>query len=155
MAANLSTAMRPGQKSGFVPVTPDALNRPIYNMIINDTKPIWIFCGQKPHCSKGMAMVINENPSSGNTLEKYKANAAALPQPSSSAPPAGTTSAVSTSSPPAANTAGPTLAGTVTSALAQTASSTGPIAAFTGAGNRQKAGSRMGLLAAGALWAVL
>src|SRR3954453_469271 len=73
--------MHPGQKSGFVPVSADTQFRPVYNLIVNDTKPIWIFCGQQPHCQKGMSMVINENTASGNTLAKYQAAAAMLPMP--------------------------------------------------------------------------
>lgn len=138
IAANLTTAERPGQRSGFVPVSAGTEFRPIYNMIVNDTKPMWIFCGQKPHCAKGMSMVINENAASGKTLVKYQAAAAALDQSagspsasSSSAAASVTSSATASSSAAAGVTAGPTLAGTVTSAQAQ-GSTAGPIATFTG-----------------------
>lgn len=50
--------------------------------------PIWIFCGQGPHCQRGMSMVINppaNNPE--RTIQKYQEAAAALPVPD--APPAG------------------------------------------------------------------
>lgn len=103
LAANLTTPTRPGLRSGFVPVTGMEPFTPVFNVLINDTKPIWIFCGQTNHCQKGMAMVINQNDSSPNTIDAYIANAAKLPlvnvtaPPSSSAPPA---AAPPASSPP-------------------------------------------------------
>ncbi|KAK5945819.1 hypothetical protein PMZ80_003027 [Knufia obscura] len=179
MPANMSTPERPGQKSGFVPVTPDAQFRPVYNLIVNDTKPIWIFCGQMPHCQKGMSMVINVNESSTDkTLEKYKEAAAKLPVPpppaaGAPAPPAGSASAsagsasasatfgggasASTVTPPAAtaSAAGPSLAGTVTSAAAISGSgAAASIATFTGAATPREL-PVAGMLAAGALWAFL
>ena len=82
MAANLTSDTRPGLKSGFVPVTGTETTTPVYNVLINDTKPIWLYCGQGPHCQKGMSMVINQNMSSSDkTIEAYKAAAAQLPVP--------------------------------------------------------------------------
>jgi len=103
VAANLSTPTRPGLKSGFVPVTGTEPFTPVFNVLVNDTKPIWIFCGQTNHCQKGMAMVINENATSGKTIEAYISAAAQLPlvsvaaAPPASAPPA---AAPPASSPP-------------------------------------------------------
>jgi len=174
MAANLTSETRPGQKSGFVPVTTDTEFRPVYNLIVNDTKPIWIFCGQKPHCSKGMSMVINQNDTSGKTLEMYKAAAAQilLDDTSAAAPAASSTSAAnsaaesvyggdaaSTVTPAAltssASAAGPSLEGTVTSAAVETGSATATIATFTGAARPVRELSAVGLVAAGAVWALL
>ncbi|KND94067.1 hypothetical protein TOPH_01203 [Tolypocladium ophioglossoides CBS 100239] len=47
---------------------------PVFTFMVNDTKPIWLFCSQGPHCQKGMAMVINENTkaNSSRSLENYK-----------------------------------------------------------------------------------
>lgn len=174
--------MHPGQKSGFVPVSADTQFRPVYNLIVNDTKPIWIYCGQVPHCQKGMSMVINENTASGNTLAKYQAAAAMLPIPaaaggSSSAASSATgggmksmgsmstmssmsaaTSAAGgamTSMPPsAASSAGPSLAGTVTSAASQSTSSTA-IAPFKGGAGLQASLSTWSFLAPGFVWALL
>ncbi|ETI19681.1 hypothetical protein G647_08694 [Cladophialophora carrionii CBS 160.54] len=94
IASNLTSPTRPGLKSGFVPVTGMEPFTPVYNVLINDTKPIWIYCGQTNHCQKGMAMVINQNDSSPNTIEAYISKAAQLPiastpppPPSSAAPP--------------------------------------------------------------------
>jgi len=79
MAANLTSTTRPGQLSGFVPVTGTEAFPPVYNLLVNDTKPIWIYCGQATHCAKGMAMVINQNRSdTAKTLENYKLAAAKL-----------------------------------------------------------------------------
>ncbi len=87
LAANLTSATRPGLKSGFVPVTGQEPFTPVYNVLINDTKPIWIYCGQVNHCQKGMAMVINQNDTSPKTIEAYIAAAAALPVANVTAPP--------------------------------------------------------------------
>ncbi|CRJ80472.1 hypothetical protein BN1723_008405 [Verticillium longisporum] len=68
--------------SGYVPVAASANmgQRPVFSIMVNDTKPIWLYCQQGPHCQRGMSMVINENPASNNTktLANYKAAAAAL-----------------------------------------------------------------------------
>ncbi|KAK5047736.1 hypothetical protein LTR84_006401 [Exophiala bonariae] len=103
LAANLTSAMRPGIRSGFIPVKGDEPFTPVYNVLVNDTKPIWIFCGQVNHCQRGMAMVINQAPSGPNTIEKYIENAGKLPTVSVPAPPppAGTVA------PPPAGTAPP------------------------------------------------
>ncbi|PNY29954.1 Uncharacterized protein TCAP_00119 [Tolypocladium capitatum] len=47
---------------------------PVFTIMVNDTKPIWIYCSQGPHCKGGMAMVINENTkaNSSRSLENYK-----------------------------------------------------------------------------------
>jgi hypothetical protein len=83
----MSTPTRPGLKSGFVPVTGQEPFTPVFNVLVNDTKPIWIYCGQTNHCEKGMAMVINQNDTSGKTIEQYIANAAMIPLVSVAAPP--------------------------------------------------------------------
>ena len=31
-----------------------------YSIMINDTKPVWVYCAQAKHCEAGMVMVINE-----------------------------------------------------------------------------------------------
>ncbi|EXJ95078.1 hypothetical protein A1O1_00196 [Capronia coronata CBS 617.96] len=106
LAANLTSPTRPGIKSGFVPVTGKEDFTPVYNVLINDTKPIWIFCGQTNHCQKGMAMVINQNSSSPNTIDKYIANAMQLPLANATAAPPVSSSSVASISiaPPPAPT---------------------------------------------------
>lgn len=84
--AALATPQRPGLVSGFVPVTGQEPTTPVYNVLVNDTDPIWVFCGQGPHCQRGMSMVINPPNNPERTIQKYQEAAAALPIPS---PPAG------------------------------------------------------------------
>ncbi|KAL8757144.1 MAG: hypothetical protein Q9184_004291 [Pyrenodesmia sp. 2 TL-2023] len=45
--------------SGFMPVKPTDAMRPVYTIMINDTKPIWFYCSQGKHCQDGMVGVIN------------------------------------------------------------------------------------------------
>ncbi|KAL8917229.1 MAG: hypothetical protein Q9208_008068 [Pyrenodesmia sp. 3 TL-2023] len=45
--------------SGFMPVKPTDAMRPVYTIMINDTKPIWFYCSQGKHCQGGMVGVIN------------------------------------------------------------------------------------------------
>ena len=33
---------------------------PTYTVMINDTKPVWLYCTTGNHCASGMSMVINE-----------------------------------------------------------------------------------------------
>lgn len=82
-------------KSGFMPTeeSADVGQIPIYTVLINDTSPLWFYCGQGPHCANGMAMVINEKSDGPKTLDAYKASAAGPGEgddaPSDDAPPSG------------------------------------------------------------------
>lgn len=144
IADSLKTETRPGVRSGFVPVQPAAEFTPVYNVLINDTKPIWIFCGQTNHCARGMAMVINQNKTSTEkTIQKYIENAAKIPLVNVTAPPppAGAPPAA----PPATATFGggpPPAASSPVSPVGQ-ASSTVPVAPsiFTGAAAFLNAGN--------------
>ncbi|KAH8770391.1 extracellular serine-rich protein [Hyaloscypha sp. PMI_1271] len=63
-----------GIHSGFVPVTAGASTVTTFDVPVNDTKPIFIYCAQGPHCQLGMVMAVNAN---GNeTLAAYKSAAA-------------------------------------------------------------------------------
>ncbi|KAM3502436.1 hypothetical protein MY10362_004851 [Beauveria mimosiformis] len=66
--------------SAFQPVAASAAKGqvPVFTIMVNDTKPMWFFCSQGPHCQKGMVMVINENTTgnSSRSLENYKKSAA-------------------------------------------------------------------------------
>ena len=31
-----------------------------YTIMVNDSRPIWLYCAQAKHCQNGMTMVINE-----------------------------------------------------------------------------------------------
>lgn len=56
------SVMTGGIKSGFQPVDASAPmgEIPTYSIMINDTSPLWFYCGQSTHCQGGMSMVINE-----------------------------------------------------------------------------------------------
>ncbi|KAM3514351.1 hypothetical protein MY11210_002026 [Beauveria gryllotalpidicola] len=66
--------------SAFQPVAASAAQNeiPVFTIMVNDTKPMWFFCSQGPHCQKGMVMVINENTTGNSTrsLENYRLSAA-------------------------------------------------------------------------------
>ncbi|ATY65710.1 extracellular serine-rich [Cordyceps militaris] len=66
--------------SAYMPVAASAAKKeiPVFTVMVNDTKPMWFFCSQGPHCEKGMAMVINENTSANasRSIEEYKKLAA-------------------------------------------------------------------------------
>ncbi|KAL2755456.1 hypothetical protein ACRALDRAFT_2027208 [Sodiomyces alcalophilus JCM 7366] len=68
--------------SGYQPVQASANmgQLPVFNVWVNDTTPIWLYCAQGAHCRNGMSMVINENTQANETrsLENYKALAASL-----------------------------------------------------------------------------
>lgn len=48
--------------SGYQPVEASANmgQLPVFNVLINQTAPIWLYCAQGAHCQNGMSMVINE-----------------------------------------------------------------------------------------------
>lgn len=50
---------KPGINSGFMPMTEDATDMPVWTVMVNDTNPMWLYCGQPGHCEKGMVMSIN------------------------------------------------------------------------------------------------
>ncbi|KAI9638414.1 uncharacterized protein MKK02DRAFT_42806 [Dioszegia hungarica] len=93
------------------------------NVLVNDTKPIWIYCAQGNHCVTGMVMSINA-PATGNmTFEAYLARAlAAAPPPapgasgSPSSAPSG--SAAPASSAPASSSGSEAASGTAPSPAA-------------------------------------
>jgi hypothetical protein len=51
----------------------------VYQIVVKDTKPRWIYCPQPKglHCVNGMSMVINQNFDNGKTLDVYQAKAKA------------------------------------------------------------------------------
>ncbi|KJA16243.1 hypothetical protein HYPSUDRAFT_148004 [Hypholoma sublateritium FD-334 SS-4] len=60
-----------GFKSGFVPVAADATTFPTFQITINDTAPIWGYCGQTGHCAAGMVFSINAVESGPNNFENF------------------------------------------------------------------------------------
>ncbi|KAK3935940.1 hypothetical protein QBC46DRAFT_396249 [Diplogelasinospora grovesii] len=64
--------------SGFNPsASTDTASPTTWTITVNDTKPIWVYCGQTTgnHCQSGMVHAINA-PTSGNTIDAFKASAA-------------------------------------------------------------------------------
>lgn len=126
-----------GIKSGFMPVAPTDTQIPVFSVLVNDTNPIWLYCGQTGHCQQGMSMVINEVASSNKTLEAYKAAAAKL----------GSTASVGVSSTGVSNTmtTSPSSSSSMmmsTSIPTSIPTTTKPSpAVFTGAARREAVGS--------------
>ncbi len=48
----------------------------VFTILVNDTKPIWMYCATPNHCRQGMVMAINAPSEGEKTLQKYKALAA-------------------------------------------------------------------------------
>lgn len=68
--------------SGFINPTSGEDSK-MFQIAINSTDPIWLYCSQISHCQSGMAMVIN--PASGTSIKDY-IKAAAKTSKSSSPP---------------------------------------------------------------------
>lgn len=63
-----------GFSSGFVPVDASATTFPTWNLTVNDTAPIWIYCGQtnpSSHCGAGMVFAINSDESSARNYSAF------------------------------------------------------------------------------------
>lgn len=48
----------------------------IFTITVNDTKPIWYYCGFPNHCQGGMVGVINQAATGEKTIEAFAAAAA-------------------------------------------------------------------------------
>ncbi|EED17190.1 extracellular serine-rich protein, putative [Talaromyces stipitatus ATCC 10500] len=48
----------------------------VLTLTINDTNPIWYYCGEPGHCQAGMVGVINPPSNGSNTITAFKASAA-------------------------------------------------------------------------------
>ncbi|KAF8584491.1 hypothetical protein K439DRAFT_1653201 [Ramaria rubella] len=71
-----------GFNSGYMPVAPDKTSDfPEYNITVNDTSPIWVYCSQKApvsHCHQGMVFAVNCGATgSANSFDAFKAAAIA------------------------------------------------------------------------------
>ncbi|RHZ62998.1 hypothetical protein CDV55_104021 [Aspergillus turcosus] len=60
--------------SGFVPAT-NGESSEVFTLTVNDTNPIWFYCGQIGHCQAGMVGVINPPSNGPDTLDAFKAAA--------------------------------------------------------------------------------
>jgi hypothetical protein len=45
---------------------------PTFDIIVNDTSPIWFYCSQTDHCVKGMVGAINANPNSNKSFADFQ-----------------------------------------------------------------------------------
>ncbi|OJD19621.1 hypothetical protein AJ78_00478 [Emergomyces pasteurianus Ep9510] len=61
-----------GIRSGFLAVSPDSETMPVFTIMINDSSPVWLFCGQKNHCQNGMVMVINPPEAQDRGIEAFR-----------------------------------------------------------------------------------
>ncbi|OBT38852.1 hypothetical protein VE00_10710 [Pseudogymnoascus sp. WSF 3629] len=52
-----------------------AADMKIFTITVNDTKPIWYYCGFPGHCEGGMVGVINQNATGAKTIEAFAAAA--------------------------------------------------------------------------------
>ncbi|KAH8900876.1 Cupredoxin [Thozetella sp. PMI_491] len=102
---NAHNANVTGFHSGFQPAAASAAMGmvPTYTITVNNTTPIWIYCGQAKHCQGGMVMVINENTAANasRSLAAFKtlASSVAVNQvPGGSASTGGTTGSTGTNS---------------------------------------------------------
>ncbi|GFF41255.1 hypothetical protein IFM51744_04743 [Aspergillus udagawae] len=60
--------------SGFFPAT-NGESSDVFTLTVNDTNPIWFYCGQIGHCQAGMVGVINPPRNNPDTLDAFKAAA--------------------------------------------------------------------------------
>ncbi|KAF8918936.1 hypothetical protein CPB85DRAFT_1430089 [Mucidula mucida] len=52
-----------GIDSGYVPVAANATEHPVWSLTVNNaTAPLWFYCAQTGHCTKGMVFAINPTP---------------------------------------------------------------------------------------------
>ncbi|KAJ7716236.1 hypothetical protein DFH07DRAFT_947646 [Mycena maculata] len=73
--AETSTTGQVGFKSGFMPVAENATSFPTFTITINDTAPIWGYCGQQGppvHCTSGMVFSINAVESGPNNFQAFQ-----------------------------------------------------------------------------------
>jgi hypothetical protein len=110
-----------GVNSG--PQPPENGMMKVFTIMINDTKPVWIYCATKGHCQKGMVMAINAPTSGQKTLQAYKDLAKKFVDTS-----ANSTNTTSNPSPPGGGSQ-PPKAGSASSLAASLLGTTG-IAAF-------------------------
>ncbi|KAJ7139285.1 hypothetical protein C8R44DRAFT_938983 [Mycena epipterygia] len=94
--AETSTTGQVGFKSGFQFVADNATDFPMFQITINDTAPIWGYCGQQGppvHCTSGMVFSINAVESGPNNFAAFKQIAMGSGSSSASAGGSGTGSA--------------------------------------------------------------
>ena len=73
-----------GFKSGFRPVQGAAADTLTFAVTVNDTAPIWGYCGQTGHCAAGMVFAINAVESGPNNFAAFQELAKQQASPSGS-----------------------------------------------------------------------
>ncbi|KAE8135658.1 Cupredoxin [Aspergillus pseudotamarii] len=117
--------------SGFIAPTTGESDT-VFTVTVNDTNPIWYYCGQIGHCQAGMVGVINPPASGSDTLEAFKsaasnANGDSVPSRvqggtlSTSSPKSSSTSTSETSTSTHSNTATTSASPTTTNSPSPTA----------------------------------
>jgi len=121
-----------GFDSGFQPVeaTNTAGPFPQAQFIVQDDKPVWVYCRQTGHCQEGMVFAIN--PGSNETFQEFKNNAIGNSSSTSSSSSASaasqtTASAVSTTVSSATATSSATTSGSSTNHLVIVGGSAGEV----------------------------
>ncbi|OBT68574.1 hypothetical protein VE03_01712 [Pseudogymnoascus sp. 23342-1-I1] len=61
--------------SGGVTTQASTTDMKIFTITVNDTKPIWYYCGFPKHCQGGMVGVINQAATGNKTIEAFAAAA--------------------------------------------------------------------------------
>ena len=66
-----------GFNSGFNFAIAEGVNKDVFQIVIEDSKPIWYYCAQTKgnHCQMGMVGAINQNFDSDKTLSVFKESA--------------------------------------------------------------------------------
>ncbi|TEY40959.1 hypothetical protein BOTCAL_0411g00070 [Botryotinia calthae] len=78
-AAFASPCKGSGFFSGPITTTGTEANASVFSVLINDTKPIWFYCGYPGHCEGGMVGAVNVNTTdNAKTLAKFSLAAKAL-----------------------------------------------------------------------------
>jgi plastocyanin len=75
---NKTTGEKIGFHSGFFPVAANTTDFPTWSLTINDTSPIWAYCGQTGHCGSGMVFAVNSDESSGQSFTAFQSLAKSL-----------------------------------------------------------------------------
>ncbi|THV46463.1 hypothetical protein BGAL_0384g00090 [Botrytis galanthina] len=78
-AAFASPCKGSGFFSGPIATTGTEANASVFSVLVNDTKPIWFYCGYPGHCEGGMVGAVNVNATDNQkTLAKFSLAAKAL-----------------------------------------------------------------------------
>lgn len=83
-----STTGQVGFDSGFMPGNAD--NSVFFDVTVNDTAPIWVYCRQTGHCGMGMVFAVNSDESSDRNFAAFQALAKTINGTAASAAPSQT-----------------------------------------------------------------